>query len=396
MMAAMGCGRADWRTTPLSPQPLASPSVGNSLSPQLTTSSRGLILSWLERTGEMTTLKFAERSPSGWTTPVTVTSGEVATNDPDVPSVIRMSDGTLAAHWTKVTDPRREGTDLLLSFSNDDGRTWSPPMSPHHDGTPTQHAFATLFELPTKGLGVIWLDARAYDLDQTDDLSLRYAAFDTSWKQTADQPIDARVCECCPTSAVVTADGVLTAYRNRSDDEVRDIYTSRLENGTWTDGQPVHDDGWKIEGCPVNGPMLSARGRETAVAWFTSKDGVGQAYAAFSSDGGRSWGDPIRLDDGGSLGRVGVVLLDNGDAVASWIEVTDKRAQFRIRRLDRSGARSPAATVADVPTGLASAYPRIARSGDELIFAWTERASSKEDDAESAQQVKLAVAPVPR
>jgi hypothetical protein len=362
----------------------------------MTTSSRGLILSWLERTGETTTLNLAERSPSGWTAPVMVTSGKLVTNYADVPSVLRMSDGTLAAHWTKVTDPRREGTDLLLSFSKDDGRTWSPPVSPHHDGTPTQHAFATLFEFPTKRLGVIWLDARAYDLEQTDDLSLRYAAFDTSWKQMADQPIDGRVCECCPTSAVVTADGVLTAYRNRSDDEVRNIYTSRLESDTWTQGQPVHDDGWMIEGCPVNGPMLSARGRETVVAWFTSKNDIGQAYAAFSSDSGRSWGHPIRLDDAGSLGRVGVVLLDDGSAVASWIEVTDKHAQFRIRRLDRSGTRSPAATVTDVAMSVTSAYPRMARFGDELIFAWTERASSKEDDAESAQHVGMAVARVPR
>lgn len=362
----------------------------------MTTSSRGLVLSWIERSGETTTLNFSERSTSGWTAPVVVTSGKLVTNYADVPSVIRTSDGTLAAHWTKVTDPRREGTDLLLSFSKDNGRTWSPPVSPHHDGTPTQHAFATLFELPTKGLGVIWLDARAYDLEQTDDLGLRYAAFDASWKQTADQPIDARVCECCPTTAVVTADGVLTAYRNRSADEVRDIYTSRLENGTWTTGQPVHDDGWMIEGCPVNGPMLSARGRDAVVAWFTSKNDVGQAYAAFSSDAGHSWGTPIRLDDAGSLGHVGVVLLDDGSAVASWIEITDRHAQFRIRRLDRSGTKSSAETVADVPKSATSGYERMARLGDELFFAWTERASSTDREEESAQRVRMAVARIPR
>jgi hypothetical protein len=118
---------------------------------------------------------------------------------------------------------------------------------------------------------------------------------------------------------------------------------------------------------PVNGPMLSARGRDAVVAWFTSKNDVRQAYAAFSSDAGRSWGNPIRLDDGGSLRRVGVVLLDDGSAVASWVEVIDKHAQFRIRRLDRSGARSPAATVADVPMSVTSPYPRMVRFGDELV-----------------------------
>jgi hypothetical protein len=77
------------------------------------------------------------------------------------------------------------------------------------------------------------------------------------------------------------------------------------------------------------------------------------------------------------------VLLDDGSAVASWVEVIDKHAQFRVRRLDRSGARSPAATVADVPMSVTSPYPRMVRFGDELVFAWTERASSKEDEAET-------------
>src|SRR5581483_10721771 len=105
-------------------------------------------------------------------------------NYADVPSVLRMSNGTLVAHWTKETDRTREGSDLFLSTSKDNGRTWSAPVSPHHDGTLTEHAFATLFELPAEGLGVIWLDARAYDLDDKDAIGLRYAAFDSAWTQT--------------------------------------------------------------------------------------------------------------------------------------------------------------------------------------------------------------------
>src|SRR5262245_46074458 len=226
IVTAIGCSRTDWRQEPLAPQSVPSPTSGHSMSPHMTTSSRGLLLSWIEHTGDMTTLKFAERSASGWTAPVNVVSEQLVTNYADVPSVLRMSDGTLAAHWTKETDRRREGTDLFVSLSKDDGKSWSSPQSPHHDKTLTQHAFATLFELPTKELGVMWLDARGYDLDNGDDISLRYAAFDAQGKQTADAPIDGRVCECCPTTAVVTADGVLTAYRDRSSDEVRDIYTS--------------------------------------------------------------------------------------------------------------------------------------------------------------------------
>src|SRR6187455_1735178 len=67
-----------------------------------------------------------------------------------------------------------------------------------------------------------------------------------NWKQTADMAVDTRVCECCQTSAAVTADGVLTAFRNRTDKEIRDIHVSRLEDGKWTEPTPVHNDNWDI------------------------------------------------------------------------------------------------------------------------------------------------------
>ena len=100
----------------------------------------------------------------------------------------------------------------------------------------------------------------------------------------------------------------------------------------------VHNDNWEVDACPVNGPALSARGREVVAAWFTVKNDQGQAWAAFSSDSGRTWGLPIQLDDRPSLGRVDVELLDDGSAVATWVEVADNRAQFRLRRVEPSAA----------------------------------------------------------
>jgi len=206
-----------------------------------------------------------------------------------------------------------------------------------------------------------------------------------------DTEIDHRVCECCPTTAVATADGVLTAFRDRSDDEVRDIAVSRLEGGKWTAPELVSQDNWQLDFCPVNGPMLSARGRDVVAAWFTVKNELGQAYAAFSSDAGRTWGKPIRLDDGGSLGRVDVELLDDGSAVASWVEYAQGASDFRFRRVDPSGARSAPITVAGVSGGRASGYPRIARQGNELILAWSDSGPGEDGQL----QVQTAVGQLP-
>jgi hypothetical protein len=311
---------------------------------------------------------------------------------------MRLSTGTLVAQWTRQLDPRLEAMDLLLSYSTDNGRSWSRSFTPHHDGTRTQHAFASLFELPGRGLGVLWLDGRNSVFDERDpdsgNMGLRYAAFDAAWKQTADIAVDKRVCECCPTTVAATSDGVLTAFRDRSDAEIRDIAVARLEDGTWTAPTVVHADNWETFACPVNGPALSARGRQAAVAWFTAQGDEGQAYVAFSSDAGRSWGAPVRLDDASSLGRVDVELLEDGSAVGTWLEFANDRAELRARRVEAAGARSAPVVVSGVGEGRASGYPRLARDGNTLLFAWTERAAPSEGD-ESPSIVRTAVAELP-
>ena len=159
---AIACGRttnpADWTVTV---QPIASPAAADSLAPQLTSSSRGVLASWTEQAGETATLKFAERVGNGWSSAHTVASGtDWFVNWADVPSVIRLDDGTLAANWLQVTDARIEAYNLRLSYSKDDGKTWAPSFLPHNDGTKTQHGFASLFQMPNAGLGVLWLDGR--------------------------------------------------------------------------------------------------------------------------------------------------------------------------------------------------------------------------------------------
>ena len=365
-------------SVPLAVEPLTSPAGEASAQPQLSASDRGVLLSWIEKPGRRATLKFAERTASGWTTPRAVASGDDwFVNWADVPSVVRLDDGTLAAHWLQKSGPDTYAYDVRLSYSRDDGRTWSPSFTPHHDGTRTEHGFASLFQMPGGGLGVAWLDGRAMAgaadaHGATGAMSVRFATFDRNWKQTSEMPVDLRVCECCPTTAAVTSEGPIAAFRNRSDEEVRDIYVSRFENGAWSRPVPVHDDGWKIPACPVNGPALSARGRDVVLAWFTVKEGQGRAFVAFSHDAGRTFDDPIRLDEAGSLGRVDVELMPDGAAVASWIEYADKRAQFRLRRVERSGGMSVATTISGLESSRASGYPRIARHGSELVAAWTE------------------------
>ena len=358
-------------------EPLGAPAQGNSGQPQLTTSDRGVILSWLEQTDAAATLKFSELAGGGWTAAKTVASSEGwFVTDADVPTVMRKRDGTLVATTYPSVDPAIEAYDVRLSYSRDDGSTWSPPFSPHHDGTKSQHGFASLFEMPEGALGMVWLDGRVQQA-----MSVYFASFDAEWKQTAESSVNARVCECCPTSATMTADGPLVAFRDRTNQEIRDIHVTRIERpstslgagGKWTEAVPVHADNWRIEACPVNGPALSARGRMVAAAWFTATGNDGHAYAAFSRDAGRTWGDPIRLDDQTSLGRIDIELLEDGSAIATWVEFASERAQLRVRQVRPSGERSTATTIAGAGERRVRGYPR---AGSDLDVPLHDREGS--------------------
>ena len=400
----------------IAPQAIATPAAPNSAQPQLSVSSRGVLVSWIERSGDLATLKFAERTASGWSAPRTIASGrDWFVNWADVPSVLRLPSGAIVAHWLQKSGPSTYAYDVRLSHSTDEGKTWSPSYLPHHDRTQTEHGFASLFPM-ADGFGLVWLDpstrtgdnaaARSGQVANHDEhgggepMKLHFARFDGAFKQKEDVVIDARVCECCPTAAAVTAEGIITAYRNRSDEEIRDNYVSRFVNGKWLLPQPVFNDHWKIAACPVNGPALAANGRNVAMTWFTVKQEQGQAYLAFSADAGATFGAPIRVDDGGSLGRVDVELLPDGAALATWIEFVEQlvepkspgpggRAQFRARRIDRHGTRSAAVTVAGLAGSRASGYPRAAIANGEVVFAWTESIDG------GGLQVRTAVARLP-
>ena len=70
-------------------QALASPAGPNSGEPQLSVSSKGVLLSWVEREGSTASLKFAERTSAGWSAVRTVASGDNwFVNWADVPSVM--------------------------------------------------------------------------------------------------------------------------------------------------------------------------------------------------------------------------------------------------------------------------------------------------------------------
>lgn len=361
-------------SAPAAARPLDCPAPPGSQTPNLAaTPDGGVLLSWVEaRPDGSRALAFSsrrERQP--WSAPRLVATGrDWFTNWADFPSMAALSDGTLVAHWLQKAGGGSYDYDVRLSRSTDQGLTWSPPVRPHR-ATPGEHGFVSLLPRPGARLDVVWLDGRAMK-DGLGQTALMRTTFDADFEPGAEKALDPRTCDCCQTAAVAVGESALVVYRDRTEGELRDISMVRLASDRADSPTDLSRDGWELNGCPVNGPAVSAEGRDVAVAWFTGAGGRSLVRLAFSSDGGARFGTALTVSDARPLGRVDVLALAGGQAFVSWLERVGEGAELRLQRLGAAGAAGPALTVATTSLARQSGFPRLERAGRELVLAWTE------------------------
>jgi hypothetical protein len=340
----------------------------------------GVLMSWLEPSAEGQALRYSVLDGDAWGPVRTAVSRpDLFVNWADFPSVIRLPDGSLAAHWLQRTGPDTYAYEVQLSRSTDNGQTWSDPVTPHTDETQTEHGFVSLSPGGAAGsVHAVWLDGRNYADPDSDPplMTLRHAEVAADGSLTGEVELDPRTCDCCQTSAAVTESGMVVAYRGRTRDEIRDIRVVRRGEQGWSNPSVVHADGWLIPSCPVNGPAIAATGNLVAVAWFTAASDSPRVLLAFSDDGGESFEAPIQVAGSGeigrSLGRVDLALTPTGSALVSWLHEREGTAALMLAAIDPDGSRSGTTVVPQLDGGRATGFPRLALRRDEVLFAWTE------------------------
>lgn len=361
--------------------PVDNPALEGSRYPHLAAGGGQLVMSWLQALPQGGfALQHARWRDGSWAPAATVARGDDwFVNWADFPSVVPLTGATLAAHWLQQKTGSVYSYDVRMAVSADGGASWSAPMSPHDDDTPTEHGFVTLFEAD-RGIEAVWLDGRhtggGHDHEgaASGAMTLRTTTLGPNGLRVGpDLEVDARVCDCCQTDAALSADGPVVVYRDRSAHEVRDIAVLRRIGDRWSEPVQVHEDGWKIDACPVNGPAIDAHGRTVAVAWFTAPD-VPRVRLAFSQDAGRTFARPIEVARGDVTGRVDVVLLDDGRAVVSWLQSAEGGAEIRAQPFDGRGAAGVPVVIAASSVQRASGFPQMVRAGEGLLFAWTDAA----------------------
>jgi hypothetical protein len=374
---------------------LQTPAGLDSVSPNIATGPDGtVVLSWIEPTVDMYLLRFAIFDGQEWGEARTVTSGgDWFVNWADFPSVVPISETLWAAHWLVRREAGGYAYDIHAAISRDAGNTWSEPFTPHTDNTDTEHGFVTMFP-SHEGVGMVWLDGRKFvnEYDKNDvaasGMTLRAAVFAPDRTASEEVLVDELICDCCQTDVAITPRGPVAVYRNRTQQEIRDIYLARYVDGAWQQGKPVGDDGWNIPGCPVNGPVIQANGSQLAVAWFSASNDQPKVQLAWSNDAGGTMSAPVQVAAGGLLGHVGAAMLPSGDMAVSWLSrAKGGSAELHLRLVSSSGQAGADRTISDA-TGIAPfSVPQLMLVGENLLLAWTETSGDN-------SRVKTALAPL--
>jgi len=358
---------------------LTTPAPDGAMFPTLVADKSGRVwMSWLEmRAGGGHRFRIASLSETTWSAPMTVAEGtNFVANWADFPSVFVTANGTMAAHWLE-NGASRGAYGVRLRTSRDNGATWTAPVTPHRDQSAAEHGFVSFFEAPDGSLGLAWLDGREQAGAHSaaghggGNMTLRSTTIRNGVPGEEAQ-VDARVCDCCQTSAATTSMGVVLAYRDRSDKEIRDISVARFANGKWLAPVTVGADNWEINGCPVNGPAIAARGNAVAVAWFTQVGNSPKAQIAFSTDGGARFGAATRIDTGETFGRLHVAMIDAERALVSSLERSPAGVQIVAREVSRDGRLSPSVALGPATVDRAGGFARMVIAKQRAIVAWTE------------------------
>ena len=390
-----GCSSSD-EPDVFSPVTIPVPGTEQAAGPRLSGGSgRPLILSWMEPDETGTTLWFSMYRDDAWGPPQAVVTGKnMFVNWADLPSVTAVDDDHWVAHWLEMAGSLTYSYHVVMAQTFDAGRTWSDPVKPHTDGTPTEHGFVSTY--PHNGkVAAIWLDGRKTGGDhggdpQASGMTLRSAVIDADNTLLEEQEIDGLICDCCQTDVAVTSDGPVAVYRDRTVEEIRDIYVARHTGGRWQAGKALHDDNWQIAGCPVNGPAIAARGADVAAAWFSVPDEGPAVQIRFSRDSAATFGPAMKLAAESALGHVDVVMLDDGSAVVSWLQASAAgRGSLVIRRVTSEGATGPVLTVAN--SAPARSVPQLAIAGDDLVLVWTEA----KGEAKRLRSARIPIGSVP-
>ena len=303
---------------------------------------------------------------------MTATEGPLSTEEFASAFVLSPRPKEFVAFWTEIRNhEHNDWTEFgYFSRSADSGKTWSPAESLAADFSKVEHSYLSGVVLDSGAVGATWLVGReaAKTPYPAGHYHLMAAMLSPDGRYSGEKLIDDNVCTCCPTSTISLGNKMLISYRDRTDQEIRDMDTVGFDENLKIDGPySVHHDGWHINACPTNGPALDTKNGKVVITWYTAAT-VPLLLFASSVDGGKHFSSPEEISGiPATVGHPAVALLADGSSIVAWIESGNPESHLLARLIRNDGNLEPAVEIA---SGSAFGYPSMRAQGDGVLLAW--------------------------
>jgi BNR repeat-like domain len=248
--------------------------------PLLSKTHKGdVMLSWTEKDAKGITtfcLAFSKDNGKTFSDKKTIFSGTGIGNSRMMRAkVLSEKDGTLVAIFSNREESTGGGrsSNIVYCQSKDDGTTWSSPASV--DADPKRGIVRGFFDaavMANDEIAVVYLKDVA-NSTKHEERDLRLVATKNGVFQP-ERVIDPVVCDCCPINLLVDANGALNVIYRDNNDDIRDMAKMISTDNAATFSTPaiIHQDDWKIQGCPHSGAVSSTAGKGVLVAYFSGSE----------------------------------------------------------------------------------------------------------------------------
>jgi hypothetical protein len=269
---------------------------------------------------------------------------------------------------------------VLFSRSLDGGHSFSAP-TPITDN-PESQRFQAL-ELDANGsLFAAWLDKRDRVPAMAHGEKYVGAGLAFAWSNdhgatfTQAKIAQDNTCECCRLGVGFAGLGrPVVVFRNVFGGTVRDHAIMTFVD-PHTPG-PIHRvsvDDWKIDACPHQGPTLAISPDGTYhVAWFTEGSVRQGLFYASSSDGGRSFTQPMPIGDPKRNPARPYLLAAQDTLWLVWKEFDGESTTVSMMR-SRDDGRTWSVPRVVARTDDASDHPLLVSDGRQVFLSWQTRA----------------------
>lgn len=339
-----------------------------------TTPDGAVLLTWAAEEGHDKNLYVARVGDA--TPPVRVNPPELAVESlHHSPLLAAAPGGILYVSWSSDR-PKPPGvifaSDLRLSRSRDGGRTWEGHLRVNEDRD-ISHSFEGMAVTRDGTVVMSWIDSR-----EGDDKAATWVSrvVEGGTRAEPSTRLDGDTCVCCRVALRAGGDQVAALWRKVFAGDVRDMVLGLSRDGGRSFAAPlrVHDDGWKITGCPHRGGQVALDAKGTVyAAWYTEGTKGVPAMLFASAPGGRAFGRPQRVNPAGGTipDQIRLAVNDGGAAVLVWEDATAVRRRILLRA-SADGGRT-LGPVQVLSRALKAYMPDVATLPDgDFVVAWHE------------------------